>query len=463
MNKNSARDGSLLIVLSFVILAGCNAPRGNLTKFNSYFSDNNLETSGEFAESKISKSAKPKGEDLLWSLQAATVLRLKQDYKQSNEYFDKSEEMLNYFDYQNKAVDSAASVAINENIVPYVGAEYDGIMLNTYKALNFMALGDNDSARVEFNRALDRQRIAKEKFAKEIARMQEEIDKEQKKKDSRAKQNVENPEIEKILSEKYPNLYAFQAYPDFVNPFTNYMAGVFFDLVEDPEKASTFLKEAYGMVDDNPYIAEDMAATEKVLDGQSQLKDTVWVIFENGMGPIKEEFRVDLPLFVAKENVKYIGFALPRLVFRSKAYSYLTVKAADKSYQTKTVADMDRVIQTEFKKDFKAILTRAIISTTAKAVAQYALDHQSNSKAKLASVLVAVYSFATTAADVRIWTTLPKNFQVARLPMPADRKLSIEPPGGTPLNIEIPACRNALIYIRIPFTRSAPIYDVMKY
>jgi len=189
----------------------------------------------------------------------------------------------------------------------------------------------------------------------------------------------------------------------------------------------------------------------------------VWVIFENGMGPIKEEFRVDLPLFVAKENVKYIGFALPRLQFRSKAYSYLTVKAADKSYQTKTVADMDRVIQTEFKKDFKAILTRAIISTTAKAVAQYALDRQGDSKAKLASVLVAVYSFATTAADVRIWTTLPKNFQVARLPIPPDRKLSIEPPGGAPLKIEIPACRNALIYIRIPFTRSAPVYEVMKY
>ncbi|MFH1718366.1 MAG: hypothetical protein ABIF19_13515 [Planctomycetota bacterium] len=463
MNRNFVRGGSLLIALSFAIFAGCNAPKSNLTKFNRYFNDYNLEESGEFAKSKISNSEKPKGEDLLWSLQAGTVLRLEQSYKESNKYFDGSEEMLNYFDYQNKAIDSVASIAINENIAPYVGEEYDGIMLNTYKALNFMALGDNDAARVEFNRALDRQRIAKEKFAKEIAKIQEDIDKEQKKKDSRAKQNVENPEVDKILSEKYPNLYAFQAYPDFVNPFTNYIAGVFFNLVEDHQKASTFIKESYGMVGDNQYIAEDMAVTEKILDGQGQLRDVVWVIFENGMGPIKEEFRVDLPLFIATDKVKYVGFALPRLEFRSQAYPYLTVRAADKSYQTKIVADMDRIIQTEFKKDFKAILARAIISTTAKAVAQYALDHQGDSNAKLASVLVAVYSFATTAADVRIWTTLPKNFQVARLPIPADRKISIEPPGGTPLNIEIPACKNALVYIRIPLTRSMPVYDVMTY
>ncbi len=463
MSKRTVRAGSLLIVMSFMILGGCNAPKSNLKKFNNYFDSNNLVKSEEFAASKISKSDNPKGEDLLWSLQAGTVLRLEQDYKQSNTYFDRSEEMLNYFDYQNKTLDSAASVAINENIVPYVGSEYDGIMLNTYKALNFMALGDNDAARVEFNRALDRQRIAREKFTKEIAKLQEDIDKENSKKDSRAKQNVENPEVDKILNEKYPNLNAFEAYPDFVNPFTNYLAGVFFNLVDDPQKATTFIKEAYGMVGDNEYVQEDMVATEKVLDGQGEIKDTVWVIFENGMGPVKEEFRVDLPLFIATEKVKYIGFALPKLEFRNQAYSYLTVKAADKSYQTKIVADMDRVIQTEFKKDFKAILTRAIISTTAKAVAQYALDQAGDARAKLLSFAVAGLSFATTAADVRIWTTLPKNFQVARLGIPADRRISIEPPGGAPIQVEIPACKNALVYIRIPFTRSTPVYNVMTY
>ncbi len=463
MERNTLKVTISLLVLLSILFVGCNAPKSNLSKFNKYFRENDLDCSAEFAQSKISKSEKPKGEDLLWTLQLATVERMRKNYQASADYFDKSEEMLNYFDYQNEALDSAASVVVGDNIVPYVGQEYDGIMLNTYKALNFMALGENDLARVEFNRALDRQRRAQEKYAKEIAKLKEEIDKEEAKKDSRTKQNVDNPEIDKILSEKYPGLYEFKAYPDFVNPFTNYMAGVFFNLVGDHTKATTFIKEAYGMVDDNTYIAEDMTVTEKILDGQGQLKDTVWVIFENGLGPVKEEFRVDLPLFIATEKVKYIGFALPKLEFRSQAYPYLTVKAAGQAYNTQIVANIDRVVQTEFSKDFKAILTRAIISTTAKAVAQYALDKQGDSRAKLASIFVAVYSFATTAADVRIWTSLPKNFQVARLPIPADRNISIEPPGAGSFQVEIPACNNALIYVKIPYAHAVPVYDLITY
>ncbi len=468
MNKGLVRIAFSLFVLSAFLFAGCNAPKSHLAKFNSAFRSDYVGVCGfanstELAQSKISKSKNPKGEDLLWSMQLGCVEKVKQDYEQSNVNFDKAEEMLNYFDYQNKAVDSAASIVVSDNIVPYLGEEYDGIMINTYKALNFMALGDNDLARVEFNRALDRQRRAKEKFAKEIAKLQEEMDKEKGEKKARAKQNVENPKIEALITEKYPGVYGFQAYPDFVNPFTTYMAGVFFNLVGDHTKAVTFLKESFGMVSDNKYVTEDIAVTEQVLDGKAQLKDTVWVIFENGLGPVKEEFRIDLPLFIATEKVKYIGFALPKLKFREQAYPYLSVKAGDRTYNTQIVADMDRVIRTEFKKDFKNTLTRAIISTTAKAVAQYALNKQSDAKAKLASVLVAVYSFATTAADVRIWTTLPKDFQVARFPMPADRQVVIEPPGAGPINVEIPACKNALVYVRIPFAQAKPVYDLITY
>ena len=469
MNKGLVRIVFSLSVLSALLFAGCNAPKSHLAKFNSAFRSESMGNCGfvnstELAQSKISKSEKPKGEDLLWSMQLGCVERAKQDYVQSNVYFDKAEEMLNYFDYQNVAVDSAASIAVSDNIVPYLGEEYDGIMINTYKALNFMALGDNDLARVEFNRALDRQRRAKEKFAKEIAKIKEEMDKEKGEKKSRSKQNVDNPKIDALITEKYPGIYEFEAYPDFVNPFTTYMAGVFFNLAGDPTKAVTFLKESFGMVSDNKYVTEDITVTEDVLDGKAELKDTVWVIFENGLGPVKEEFRIDLPLFIATEKVKYIGFALPRLEFRQQAYPYLTVRAGGQTCDTQVVANMDRVIRTEFKKDFKNTLTRAIISTTAKAVAQYALQKSGDFKTRLlTSSLAAVYSFATTAADVRIWTTLPKDFQVARFPMPEDRQISIEPPGAGPINVEIPACKNALIYVRIPFAQARPVYDLITY
>ncbi|MBN2180588.1 MAG: hypothetical protein JW715_01645 [Sedimentisphaerales bacterium] len=468
MNKKYNSHIFGLFLIAAIFITGCNAPKNDLLKFNNAFKTgcmNNfcLEDSVKIARSKISKSKNPKAEDLLWSMQLGSIERLKQNHQQSNEYFDKSEEMLNFFDYQNTTVDSAAAIAVNENIIPYTGREYDGIMINTYKALNFMALGENDLARVEFNRALDRQRRAREKFAKEIAKLQNELDKEQEKKDSQVKKNVENPEIEQIIAEQYPGIYNFQAYPDFVNPFATYIAGVFFNLDGDYSKAAPLFKEAYGMVGDNEYLAQDLAITDQILDSRKRLTDTVWVIFENGMGPVKDEFRIDIPLFVDTKKIKYIGIALPRLEFREQAYPGLLIKTADGNYSTKQVADMDRVIQTEFEKDFKATLTRAIISTTSKAVAQYALEKKDDSKATLASFLVAAYTFATTAADVRIWSTLPKDFQVARFAIPADRKITIEPQGGQSFQIEIPACNNALVYVRIPFRSAKPVYDIITY
>jgi len=452
----------ILGLLSLPFFAGCNAPQGHLATFNSHFLSSDYENSALFAEGKISKQKNPKGEDLLWALQLGTVERIRQDYPKSTETFDKAEEMLKYYDEQFRLADGIGSTIVNENIIPYRGEEYDGIMVNVYKALNFMAERKMDLARVEFNRALDRQRRAKEKFNEEIRKLQAELEKDQQK-DKFSKSNAENPETQELLAQKYPNLYNFEAYPDFVNPFATYLAGVFFNLVSDHSKAVDLLKESYGMVGDNAYIAEDLLITENILDGKERLEDTVWLIFENGLGPVKKEFRLDIPLFVATDKVKYIGIALPELEFRDRAYQYLVAKVDGNDYKTCLVSDMDRVVQTEFSKDFKGILTRAIISATAKAIAQYALEKQDSSASSLASVFMAAYSYATTAADVRIWTTLPKDFQIARFPKPKNGKLKVTPADAIPFEINIPGCNNAIVYVRIPTNQAEPIFEVITF
>ncbi|MBC8472317.1 MAG: hypothetical protein H8D56_22885 [Planctomycetes bacterium] len=465
MNGVRFKNPVVFAVLALLILpffAGCNAPKGQLAAFNGHFERFDYEKSALFAEKKISKQANPRGEDLLWALQLGTVKRIQQDYTKSTDSFDKAEDMLKYFDEQSTIGDGIGTTLVNENIIPYRGEEYDGIMVNVYKALNFMVGKKFDLARVEFNRALDRQRRAKEKFNEEINKLKSEMEKEQQQNEF-SKSNVDNPETAELLAQKYPNLRNFEAYPDFVNPFATYLAGIFFNLVSDHGKAVDLLKESYGMVGDNGYIAEDLAVTENILDGKGRLEDTIWLIFENGLGPAKKEIRMDIPLFVATDDVKYVGIALPELYFRNKAHQYLTAEVDGKDYQTRLISDMDRVVQTEFSKDYPGILTRAIISATAKAIAQYALEKQDSSKSSLASVLMAAYSFATTAADVRIWTSLPKEFQVARFPKPKDGKLKVKRPGSIPVEINIPDCNNAIVYVRITTCQAEPIFEVINF
>jgi len=453
---------AVLTLSNLPFFTGCNLPKDHLATFNRHFERQDYENSALFARKKLGKHKKPKGEDLLWALQLGTVERIRRDYQKSTEYFDKAEQMLKFYDERSELGDAIGSTVASDNVAPYKGQQYDGVMINTYKALNFMAEGKMDLARVEFNRALDRQRRAKEKFSEEINKLNSELQQKQRQ-NQFTKANVENPKTRELLAQKYPNLYNFEAYPDFVNPFATYLAGIYFNLVGDYSKAVDLLKESCGMVKDNPYIAKDLSITEGVLDGKGKLEDTVWLIFENGLGPVKKEFRLDIPLFLATNKVKYVGIALPKLEFRDRAYPYLLAEADGKRYKTCSVSDMDRVIRTEFSKDFKGILTRAIISATAKAVAQYALEQEGSSAASIASIVVAAYSYASTAADVRIWTTLPKDFQVARFTKPKNGKLKITPPGAISLDIDIPACNNAVVYVRAITNQAQPIYEVMAF
>ena len=262
------------------------------------------------------------------------------------------------------------------------------------------------------------------------------------------------------MKKKYSNLYAFKAYPDFINPFTVYIAGLFFLSEGDYAKAAILLKETYGMVEENPVVADDFATVEKILEGKRTKGHYTWIIFENGLGPEKEEFRIDLPIFLATNKVKYAGIALPRLKLRSRAFPYLAVRnAGEEITKTKAMASMDRVIQTEFKMRYPLIVTRAVISMLMKTSVQYLAQQNFGN---IGGLLAAVYQLATTAADIRMWTALPKEFQVAKIAAPKGGSVIIATPGGKTYNVSVPKKKNSLIYVKIPRRGARVVIDVME-
>ncbi|MGA2323435.1 MAG: hypothetical protein ABSG22_06260 [Sedimentisphaerales bacterium] len=444
-----------------LLMSGCNPAMNNLAVFNRQFETGDFNQAGQFAESKIKNGKNPSGDDLLWTLQLASAEKTRLNHQQSTASFDKAEEMMNYYATPSEVIDTVGSTLVNDNIVPYKGQEYDGIMVNTYKALDFLAEKKPDMARVELNRALDRQIRAREHFNEEIRKLEAQLDKQKEKTDTDARAVAKDPNVMAIVNANYPNLSQFQPYPDFVNPFTTYLAGVYFLLIGENGRAADLLKETAGMVPDNDYIKKDLLLADDVAAGKVKLENQCWVIFENGLGPVKEEIRIDLPLVLVSSRVYYAGIALPRLRPRSFAYPYLTVKTDAGAYQTRQAADMERVIETEFNKDFKGILIRAIASAVVKAVAQASV--RDNDNYGIMTAVIAAYSVATTAADVRIWSTLPKDFQIARCAIPENRKLQIFPAGNIPFEVNIPPCKNAIIYIRIINAGASPVCEVLAF
>lgn len=398
--------------------------------------------------------------DMLHLLQMGTAQRYGGLAADSTESLMKAKEMLE----EQAAIQDAETIGqiataalATEKVSPYQGSTYELTMAQTYQALNKWFEGDRDSANVLFNQALSSQADAKAKFYSEIERRKKEIKEEEEaeKKEGEGnlkglQDNVNNPETMKLINERYSNLHHFEAYPEFVNPISTYLAALFKMHDGTKQRGADLLKACKGMMKDNPIVNEDFLLAEGWAQNQGTDKKFVWVIFENGLAPKKEAFRVDIPIIVSK--VKYIGVNFPKLVPQGVAYADLTVSSSDSSVRTIPLCSMDRVIQTEYKTRLPLMITKAVVSTTAKAMAQY---HASKAN-KYLGMVTAVGAALLNQADTRAWTSLPKEYQIAKISSPADGTLTITAPDGNTATVKVTPSANSLVWIRVP-TAAAPL------
>ena len=77
---------------------------------------------------------------------------------------------------------------------------------------------------------------------------------------------------------------------------------------------------------------------------------------------------------------------------------------------------------------------------------------QANENAGLAVALAAAaYKVIFNTADTRTWEMLPKEYQFAEFPLPADRRITVAPAGTAPVTVEIPpSAGSAILYVNAP-------------
>lgn len=411
---------------------------GVLGKYDKVYSQNSCQ------DTLIDEKIKDADDELMWNELGGSFKRNCQDYQTSNKYFDKAEDLYKKeVDLENlaqKGIKSVGTILTNDNLIAYKGNVYEAIMLNTYKGLNFMSIGDFNNARVEFNRALDRQRRAKDKFQKDISKKQKKLEKENQQNFKAAN----NPQTTNTIYQNYnKSIFAgFQAYPDFINPFTTYMSGLFFIAAKDYNKARYLLKESIAMQPNNAMLKSEYDLLLNMIKRPNSKDKYIWLIYENGKSMMKDEFRLDIPLFIVSNKTLYTGIALPTLKSQPSSYEYLSIN----NQKTQIISNMDRVIKTEFKKKLPFIVTEAVLRTVAKTIAQSQVSGQN----EIAGIVFALYNAATNKADVRSWVSLPKNFQALRIKNDGLKK-EIKSNSGVVLeNLFIPKNKNAIIYINSP-------------
>ena len=460
---------NILALSSILFLGGCAAVTGHGQSMNDF---NKVLLSDKCEFTEIDEKIKDDDDTILWGIQGGSLARNCTDYKKSIELFDKAEDKYKQDVDKDSTLsnigEGTASVLVNNNVNDYEGNTYEKVMVNTYKALNFASLNDHVNARVEFNRALDRQRRAKEFFEKEIKEKKKELDeknKEQlaKQKDKKKTQSAvdtkkiaENDKTQSVIYKKYDKLLNdFQSYPDFINPFTTYVSGVYFLLNNDSRKARDLFKESLRMNPSNKQIQKDYALSKKFSRGIKRSKSKyAWVIYENGEGMVKDEIRIDIPLFLFTGKVHYTGIALPKIKERAYSYNYLTANGS----KTTEVCNMDNVIKTEFKKRFPGVVSEAVLNLVFKTWAQYELQDKGG---LVGGLLGAVYQGLTNKADVRSWTALPKSFQSTRIRI-TGKPIEIKDDKGNIIKtVSIPKGKNAMIYVKSQVHGNSKVHEIV--
>ena len=418
-------------------------------------------------EANLMAKKNPSGKDaVIWHLEQGAVLRGVGQYVESNRAFDQAQEETDQYEQKAKVRlgQETAAMLSNQANLAYEGRTYDGVMLNTYKALNYLELGEPDKARPEFIRAYQRQQDAVELNKKRIAKAQEESAR------NKATVNQKDPKYNSQMQDAYKNLDNLKPYADYVNPFTVYLDGLFFMAQaadnSDLERAHKSLERVVAYDPDNPYVKEDLAAVNDLINGKP-LPPTTYVILETGCAPIRDQIRIDVPILVS--DVSYVGLAFPTLKFQGDylpnlnvtaetlspiindtnpaagtgATTNVTMAPAGIALTTSPVANMDSVIGLDFKNELPVIIAKTITSALVKGAGSYAANNtvgqQNETAGAVMRLFTALYQIAVNIADTRTWTTLPKEFQVCRFPTPPDRKIMLETPDGRrkiPVTIE---------------------------
>jgi len=180
------------------------------------------------------------------------------------------------------------------------------------------------------------------------------------------------------------------------------------------------------------------------------LPPTTYVIFETGCAPQRGQIRIDIPIIVTK--VSYVGAAFPTLKLQGNYVPGLTATANGTSQTTSLVASMDSVIGLDFKNEMPIVITKTIAATVTKAVAAYGVNEAANQQDAvlgfISQVATAGYQMAVNIADTRTWTTLPKEFQVCRLPTPPDRKIELTVGGSQKTSVTIAEGTVTIVYVK---------------
>lgn len=370
-------------------------------------------------------------------LEMGSIYHLTGDLKESNEAFERAEELMDEIDSSPEYSFSREFKAAltNPEEITYRGTPYDRVMASIYRGINYALMGDFDAARPAFTNAEKRQEEALAARDKQIAEAEREMAKEQYKTDDGNSQT-------KVANTTYGDLSQFAPYEGFANPFADVLRGAFLlgqsKNAGDWQQARFLFRRAKGLVPGNSFLDQDITIAEQVLQ---DAPNRTYVFYSTGFAPYLKQVRVDIP-YITSGGPRTVNASFPILVPVESMVPNATVTASGSMIQCLEISDMDRIVGADFKAELPLILTRHIGSAVAKKVGsaganQVAAATDNDLVKLIVSIVGLIYNTAQNKADRRIWATLPKKFFYASFETPDSGTITVNAPGAGSRTVDV--------------------------
>jgi uncharacterized protein len=447
------RSKLLASTCGLLMLAGCagGVSRQDVAGFDADLARGNYPGAAQLAIASGQIAPDGKSNNLAWSLNAGAALVYAGEPSHAVQVLDGAEQLMTTRDVS------------NFGNTQYDYATYDGIMVNTYKALAFLGTGNKADARVEFNRVGDRQARAEREFAEQKAKLDAQAQR-------RAAGNfdlngaIQSAQNDQTYRAVQAELGQYANYKPFINPAASYLRAIYLlnnaDTASDFETARSELKRVADMTGPSPAVQADLALATA---GKKGSKPYTWVVFEDGQAPTFAQYNITFPVPVVGRG-GHVGsgvvtVAMPRMVFHAPAAPCVDIVGGGAQTSTTPIGDFDRVMASEFSRRQPAIMTRMVLEAVLKAGLQTAASQTGNGLLQLAAVVVSNVS----TADTRSWTALPKGFQAARVDAPKDGMVHLRIDGGVDLgNIPMPPDQASIVYVKELASGGKPSIQVFR-
>jgi hypothetical protein len=351
--------------------------------------------------------------ELLYNMERGELLRLAGDLDQSTDAFIAADVRVQEWEQAartdpQKLMGNVGAALVSERLKVYEGQDYEKVWLTTRIALNRIALGKLDDARVDIKRTHEREAVIAEFRTKETQSAVEEA----RTRGVEAKgREINGYPVEYLDDPEVLNLQN-----GYQNALSHYLAGFVYEALNEPGLAAPGYRKAVELRPGAKALEEGLRGLDERTGftwKRKQRKTDVLFVVESGVAPARVPKGFTLPVPVPG-GLTTVSISYPVIEPTSDPLLQ-NLQVGEQSLPLSSVVDLNVMARRALRDEMPGMVLRGFTRAIAKGVVQDQLQRQAG---LLGSLLGAMASAATEQADDRVWRMLPGRVYLARAHLP---------------------------------------------